>query len=190
MRLKRITQLAWIASLAALAACASGGRNYHDASMDFGGMKTVVVMPLANLSRDAVGSERVRDALSSALLATGSIYVVPQGEVARAVNRLSLSAPTAPSQEETVKLCQMLKADAVITGVVREYGEVRSGSAVGNVVSVSLQLAEGGTGKVVWSGTSTKGGIGFGDRLFGSGGAPMNDVTEAVVDDLVAKLFK
>jgi hypothetical protein len=190
MRLKRITRLAWIASVAALAACAGGGRNYHDASMDFGGMKTVVVLPLANLSRDAVGAERVRDALSSALLATGSIYVVPQGEVARAVNRLALSAPTAPSQEETVKLSQLVKADAIFTGVVREYGEVRSGSATANVVSVSLQLAEGGTGKVVWSATSTKGGIGFGDRLFGSGGAPMNDVTETVVDDLVAKLFK
>lgn len=174
-----------------LAACAtSGGRNYHDLNMDFGSVKTVIVLPFANLSRDSAAAERIRDAYSSALLATGALYVVPQGEVARALSRVAVSAPTAPTAEEVVKLGQLVKADAVFTGVVREYGETRSGTAVGNVVSVSVQLQESGTGKVVWSGVVTKGGIGFFDRLVGSGGAAMNDVTEAAVDDLIAKLFK
>lgn len=174
-----------------LAACAtSGGRSYHDLNMDFGSVKTVIVLPFANLSRDAAAAERIRDAYSSALLATGALYVVPQGEVARALSRVAVSAPTAPTAEEVVKLGQLVKADAVFTGVVREYGETRSGTAVGNVVSVSVQLQESGTGKVVWSGVVTKGGIGFFDRLVGSGGAAMNDVTEAAVDDLIAKLFK
>lgn len=189
MKLQRTLRTASLALLAGAAACA-GGRNYHDSAMDFGSVKTVVVLPFANLSTSGVAAERVRDALSAALLATGSLYVVPPGEVNRALVRLSIATGTTPSAEEVVKICQLLKADAAVTGVVREYGEVRSGQAVGNVVSLSVQLQEAATGKVVWEGVSTRGGIGFWARLFGTGGSPMNDVTEAVVDDIVAKLFK
>jgi len=87
-----------------------------------------------------------------------------------------------------VKLGAFLKADAVITGVVREYGEVRSGTSVANVISMSIQLIETGTGKIVWSASSTKGGISFWNRLFGGGGQPLNKVTEQAVDALMDKL--
>src|SRR5512137_1583848 len=176
--------------LLSLSACASGGQNYHDRSMDFGSVRTIAVMPFVNLSREQQAGERVRDVLTTMLLATGSIYVVPQGEVARVVARAGIANPSTPSVEELVKLGSMLKVDGVITGALKEYGEIRSGTASANSISVSLQLFETATGKVVWTGASTKGGIGFGDRLIGSGGAPMNDVTEAACDDLIAKLFK
>jgi len=38
--------------------------------------------------------------------------------------------------------------------------------------------------------SSTKGGITFGDRLFGGGGEPMNVVTERAADDIIDQLFK
>jgi len=78
-----------------------------------------------------------------------------------------------------MKLGTALKADAVVIGVVKEYGEVRSGSATGNVVSLSVQLLETKTGRVVWAGASTKGGVTMGDRLLGGGGVPLNYATEA-----------
>jgi hypothetical protein len=85
----------------------------------------------------------------------------------------------------------MLKVDAVITGVLKEYGEVRTSSASSYVVALSLQMQEASTGKVVWAGSSSKGGIGLGDRLLGSpGGRPVNEVTESAVDDLLSQLFK
>ena len=80
--------------------------------------------------------------------------------------------------------------DAVITGVLREYGTVRSGNTAANVVSLSLQMFETQTGTVVWSASTTKGGISVWDRLFGGGGEPMNDVTEAAVYDLIDQLFQ
>jgi polysaccharide biosynthesis protein PelC len=190
MQARKLNRLALAALLATMACTSQAGRNYHDSGMDFGSVRTVIVLPFANLSRDGVAADRVREAFSAALLATGAVYVVPQGEVARAIARVSLSSPTAPSAEEVVKLCQLVKADAVMVGVVREYGEVRSGAAVGNVLSLSIQLEEAATGKVVWTATSTKGGLSFWDRLIGSGGTPMNPVTESAVDDLIAKLFK
>jgi hypothetical protein len=116
--------------------------------------------------------------------------VLPTGEVMRGISRTSLSSPTAPAVEEVVKFGGLLKADAVITGVVKEYGEVRTGTSSANVVSVSAQMIETATGKVVWVGSATRGGIGLGDRLFGGGGKPLNDVTEDAVDDLLRQLLK
>jgi hypothetical protein len=187
----RITRLVAPAAVAALlGACASSGNRYQDKNMDFGSLRTVAVMPFANLSRDNLAADRVRDVFQNALLATEALYVVPNGEVARAVGRAGIINPTAPSVEEIVKLGQSLKAEGIVTGTVKEYGEVRSGAAVGMAISVSLQMQETATGKVIWSGTTTKGGVSFSDRLFGGGGAPMNYVTEDAVNDLLNKLFK
>lgn len=175
----------------AVAGCSHGaGQRYQDKNMDFGSIRSVAVLPFANLSRDNLAADRVRDVFSTMLLASGAIYVVPQGEVARNVSRIGIPNPTAPSVEELTKLGPALKADAIITGVVKEYGEVRSGSATGNVVSMSVQMFETATGKLIWAGATTKGGVTFGDRLLGSGGQPLNDVTESAVDDLLNKLFK
>jgi hypothetical protein len=178
--------------LLAVAGCRSAGsqRTYQDSSMDFGAIHTVAVLPFTNLSRESTGADRVREVFSNMLLATGGVYVLPPGEVMRGVSRVGISDPRQPNVEEITKLGSLLKADAVIRGVVKEYGEVRSASAGANVVSLSVEMYESSTGKIVWSAASTKGGIGMSDRLLGSGGAPMNDVTERAVADLLDKLFK
>ena len=162
---------------------------YLDSKMDFGAIQTVAVMPFANLARDPVVAERVKDVFTNKLLATGAIYVLPPGEVARGISRAEIIAPTAPSPEEVIKLGGIIKVQAILTGVVKEYGEVRSGTTSANIISVSIQMIETQTGKVVWTASSTKGGITIWDRLFGGGGKPMNIVTEKAVDDLINKLF-
>lgn len=186
----RTIRLTLPAALLALAACASGGQNYHDKNMDFGSVRTVAVMPIINLSRDNLAGERVRDVITSMMLASGAFYVVPQGEVVRVVAKAGVANPATPTVEEVVKFGTMLKVDAVITGTVKEYGEVRAAAASGNVISLSLQMQECTTGKTVWTGTTTRGGVTWKDRLLGGGGAPLNEVTEAAVDDLISKLFK
>jgi hypothetical protein len=68
---------------------------------------------------------------------------------------------------------------------------VRSGGSVSsNVISVSVQMVETASGKVVWSASTTKGGVTMMDRLFGSGGSALNEVTDEAVDDLIEKLFR
>jgi len=158
--------------------------------MDFGAVRSIAVMPFVSLTRDPVVADRVRDVFINKLLATGAVYVLPIGEVARGAARAELQNPSAPSPEEVVKLGGIIKVEAIITGTVREYGEVRSGTASSNITAVSLQMIETQTGKVVWSASSMKGGINLWDRLFGGGGQPMNKVTEKAVDDLISKLFK
>ena len=186
---KALPRMLWLACAALLASCASG-KSYHDRKMDFSSIRTVAVLPLNNLSRDNQAADRVRDVFSTMLLTSGSIYVLPQGEVARGLTRAAVASPTAPSKEEVIALGKTLSAEAIITGTLKEYGETRSGSSSANVVSLSLAMFETTTGTVVWSGSSTRGGIGFSERLLGGGGAPMNAVTEEACRDLLDQLFK
>jgi len=172
-------------------ACATTATDiYRDPNMDFGAIQSIAVMPFVSLARDNIAAERVRDVFINNLLATGAVYVVPVGEVARGVARAEIANPSAPSPEEVVKLANIIKVQAVITGVLKEYGEVRSGTTSANIISVSLQIMEAQTGKVVWSASTTKGGISLSDRLFGGGGQPMDKITQKAVEDLINKLFK
>lgn len=168
----------------------AGSVRYRDPNMDFGSIQKVAVLPFGNLTKEERAAERVRDVFMNMLLATGGVYLIPPGEVARGISRAQLVERTAPSEEEVKKLGAILGVDSVITGVVKEYGEVRSGTASSNLVSMSLQMFEVKTGKVVWAASSTKGGITTTDRLFGGGGEPMNIVTEEAVIDLINRLYR
>jgi hypothetical protein len=175
---------------AALPGCAFRSADvFRDANMDFGAIRTVAVMPFANFSKDIQASERVRDVLVTDLMATGSVYVVPTGELSRGIISAGLANPTIPSIDEVIKLCRILKADALLTGSIREYGEVRSAGATAEVISLSLQTIEGQSGRIVWSASTTQGGIGLKDRMLGGGGRPINDTTEKAVQDVIGKLL-
>lgn len=196
-RMKKILKLSYIAlissvviALSSLPGCATRTDVFRDQSMDFGSIRTVAVMPLANYSRDQQASDRVRDVLVTDLLATGSIYVIPPGELARGMAGAGIANPAAPSVDEIVRLCRAVKADAVVTGSIREYGEIRSASAVSQVISLSMQMIEGQTGKIIWSASTTEGGISVKDRLLGGGGEPLNVITEKAVHDILTKLFE
>jgi len=183
----------WIALIFFLfsTGCATGSSRvvFRDQNMDFGSLQAVAVMPFTNLTRDNMAGERVRDVFMTMLQATGGVYVIPPGEVARGIGRLNLDRPATPTPEDVTKFAKIVSTDAVFTGTVKEYGEVRSGSSAANVVSVSLQMMEAQTGRLVWSASSTRGGVTTSDRLFGGGGEPMNATTQKAVDDLLDKLF-
>lgn len=187
----------WTAILIALTVSVAPGcsgplttPDYTNPMMDFGAVRSVAVLPFQNLSDNDQAGERVRDAFMGMLLATEAIYVLPPGEVARGISRVGINTPHAPAIEELTQLKSILEVDAVITGVLREYGPVRSGSAEANMISLSLKMLETQLGQTVWSASSTKGGITLGDRMLGSGGRPMNDVTIQAINDLLDQLFE
>ncbi len=193
MNIRTTLGIATLAALVFAAGCA-GKRpaevTYHDPNMDFSLLQKVAVLPFENLTTTTTAADRVRDVFMTMMQATGTVYVMPPGEVARGIDRASVARPTAPTAEEVVNLGRVVGVDAVITGVLREYGEVRSGNASAGVVSLSVQMMETQTGKVVWSASSTRGGVDAADRLFGGGGQPMDQVTADAVRDLLDKLFR
>jgi len=178
-----------IASAAGCAASRGAAVNYHDPNMDFSLIQTVAVLPFENLSSSERAGDAVRDVFMTMLQATGTIYVLPPGEVGRGIDRAALDDPRKPSAEKIVQLGSILSADVVITGTVREYGELRSGGSAAGVVSMSVQMHEAQTGRMVWSASTSEGGVSAGDRVFGGGGRPMDDVTRQAVADLLDKLF-
>ncbi|MBI4699515.1 MAG: DUF799 family lipoprotein [Nitrospirae bacterium] len=191
MREKNIFKIILLLFIVFLMSCATAkDTSYHDPNMDFAAIKTVAVMPFENFSRDNLAADRVRDVFINMLLSTGEVYVIPTGEVSRGVVLVGITNPSAPSAEEIVKFTGIVKADAVITGAVKEYETVRSGTTSANVISMSLIMLEARTGKIVWTASSTKGGINTLDRLFGGGGEPMNDITEKAVNELINTFFK
>jgi len=190
-KVSRISRFFLTLLLLSLTACASSKfvSSYRDPNMDFAALHTIAVMPFANLTREQQAADRVRDTFINSLLSTGAIYIIPTGEVARGISRSNIAHPEEPSLEEFAKIAGILNADAFITGVVREYGAVRSGSNTANIISLSMQMFDVESKKIVWTGSSTKGGISMKDRLLGSGGYPMNDVTEMAINDILNQLF-
>ncbi len=188
--MKTTTKIMTVLLSAALAGGCAKQRTYQDAKMDFGSIERIAVLPFTNLTREPAAADRVRDVLATALLATNTVYVVPPGDVTRAIGRSGIALASGFTTDDVVKLGGQLKAQAVITGTVKEYGEMRSGSASANFIAVSIQFVETATGKVVWSGSTSKGGLTVTDRLLGATGGAMNDVTEQAVDDLIERLFK
>ncbi|HXV76187.1 MAG TPA: hypothetical protein VD788_07690 [Candidatus Polarisedimenticolaceae bacterium] len=190
-RIARTIRLAPVVVLLLGAACAHKTQKvtFHDPNMDFGLLRSVAVMPFGNETADRSAADRVRDVFMTTLQATGAFYVLPPGEVARGISRVSPEDETAPTPDNVVALANTLEVDAVITGVVLEYGEVRSGTASANVITVSLRMLEAQSGRVVWSASTTKGGVSASDRLFGGGGQPMNLVTQRAIDELLDSLF-
>jgi hypothetical protein len=190
--IRNIARLYLLLLLVSLASCGprSVPTNFHDPEMDFAAIRTVAVLPFSNLTQNKLAGARVRDTFTNGLLASGSLYVLPPGEVARGIARAGILDPTAPSNEEIAKLVGIVRVDAILTGVVREYGAVRSGPASADVISVSVKMIESQSRKIVWAASSTRGGISIWDRLFGSGGRPMNDITREAVDELLDKLFQ
>ena len=67
--------------------------------MDFGSIKSVAVMPFANLSKDQLAGERVRDVFNTMLMASGAIYSIPSGEVARGVAAAGIANAASPSPD-------------------------------------------------------------------------------------------
>jgi hypothetical protein len=173
-----------------LAPGCAGRDVYKDASMDFGLIQTVAVMPFANLTKEPAAADRMRDVFMTMLLARSGLYVLPPGEIARGIVKAAIANPGAPSSEEAVRFGSIVKADVVVTGVVREYGELRSATTLANAVSVSVEMVETQTGRVIWAASATRGGIGVRERMFGGGGEPMNKVSEDAVNELLQKLFR
>src|SRR5512142_1336892 len=73
---------------------------YRDPKMDFGSIQTVAIVPFANLARDQVVAERVRDVFVNRLLSTEAVYVLPVGEVARGIAKLEMQNPSTPTRDE------------------------------------------------------------------------------------------
>ncbi len=153
-----------------VAGCRSGGvPTYHiSEDIDFSFYKRIAVMPLNNMTSEKYAGDIVRQVVISEVLASGLLDVVVPGEVMSAVNELGIKTVTSLNARQIKSLGTALGVEAIIMGAVEEYGMVKAGSASAPQVTITLMMADTGTGSIVWSITKTRGGANFMARHFGA----------------------
>jgi len=161
---------------------------YINPDIDFSYFKRVAVMPLNNLTNDKSAGEIVRQVVISELLASGLVDVVIPGEVIAAVNEMGIQNISSLSAKQINALGKALNVEAIIMGSVEQYGESRTGNISTPEVTVTLMMADTGTGNIIWSITATRGGAGFMARHFGARSNTMSETVLAVVRDAIRTL--
>lgn len=171
--------------------CGSKVPTFHiSQETDFSFIKKVAVLPLENLSNDRFGSDIVRQAVISELLAGGIVDVSLPGEVAYTLEKMGIKSSTALSAEQLKNLSNTLKVQAVIVGSVERFGEERLGNVSAPVVSITLMMADANSGSIIWSASRTSGGASFWARHFGASTDTLSETTLKVVRETLQSLIK
>ena len=171
--------------------CGGNALLYHiNEDVDFSFIKRVAVMPLENYSKDKTAGESVRQIVISELLATGLVEVVVPGEVRKGINRLNIKSIESPNEQEIKALGKALKVEALILGSLSQYEEGKAGTTPAPEVTITLMMADTGTGNIIWSVTNTHGGASFMARHFGADTKTMSETVMAVVREAIQTLFQ
>jgi len=171
-----------------------GGRGtpgfYINQDIDFSYIKRVAVLPLDNLTGDKFAGDAVRHVVISELLATRLVDVACPGDAIAAIESMKIKPGTALSAEQIKAVGKSLNVQAVILGAVNKYGEVREGNISSPEVTVTLMMADTGSGSIIWSVTKTQGGADFLARHFGARSDTMSETVLAVVRGALQTLYK
>jgi len=156
--------------------------------VDFSFIKRVAVLPLDNMTGEKSASRIIRHLVISELLATGLVDVVAPGEVVAAMKDMGIKEVSSLSKKNIKSLGRALKAEAIIMGAVQQFGNVRFGSISAPEVTITLLMADAGSGDIIWSVTKSRGGASFMARHFGARSETMSETAIAVVRDAIATL--
>ena len=165
------------------------GPIYHmREDIDFSYYQKVAVLPMNNLTNDKSAGEIVRQLIASELLASGLVDVVVPGEVSSALSKMSITDVSSMTKKQMKTLGELIRVQAIIMGSVEQYGEVRSGNVSAPEVTITLIMADTGSGDIVWSITNTHGGADFMSRHFGAKSMTMSETVLFVVREAIDTL--
>ncbi len=163
--------------------------SYHvSQDVDFSFIKNVAVLPLENLSNEKESGEIIRRLVMSELLASGLVNVVIPGEVNAAVKDLSIKNNTSLDKQQITELGRALKIEGIVMGSIEQYGYSKAGNNSAPEVTITLMMAETGTGDIIWSVTKRRGGGGFFSRHFGASSQTLSETSLGAVRDAISTL--
>jgi len=170
--------------------CRSNGYSpYHvSPDVDFSFVKNVAVLPLENLSNEKAAGEIVSRLVISEMLASGLVNVVVPGEVRSAMNDFKIKNTSSLNKKQIRKLGQALKVQGIVMGSVDQYGYAKIGNSTAPEITITLMMADTGTGDIIWSVTRRRGGDGFLARHFGATSQTLSKTTLDVVREAVGTL--
>jgi PBP1b-binding outer membrane lipoprotein LpoB len=188
--LRRLTLICIVLAALFCSGCRSSNpETYHvNEDVDFSFVKKVAVMPLENLTSDKSAGEIVRHLVISEMLASGLSDVVVPGEVIHAVNDLGIKNISSLSKKQIIALGRTLRVQALIMGSVQQYGLIRLANISAPEVTITLMMADTGTGDIIWSVTKTRGGASFMARHFGTKSETISEAVLATVREAIETL--
>lgn len=138
-----------------LTGCATTSREgVHIAeNYDFSYIKRIAILPFDNLSEERNAGEIIRNLVASEFLASGLAEIVYPGDVIASLKRQNITDIKTLTVAQMKQMAAELKVQALITGVVTEYGE--SGTLRIPKVTVTINMIEADTGNIIWSVTKT-----------------------------------
>jgi hypothetical protein len=157
---------------------------------DFSYIKKVAVLPLDNLTNEKFAADAVRQVVICELLSTGLVDVAVPGEAEGAVDKLGVKSIRSLNAEQIKTIGNVLKVQAVVFGAVDKFGEVRIGNISAPEVTITLMMADAGSGSIVWSVTKTGGGASFLARHFGARSETMSETVLRVVREAIQTLYR
>ncbi len=188
MKLLRLGLVALM--LLGCAGCAgTGTEKFVHPDFDFSYIEKVGVIPFENLSGDQGAGARATRYFVNSLLASEAFDVVEPGEVAKALEKISVVRTAELTRDQYVQLGRELGVQGLFLGSLGESTSVRSGSNNVNVVTVVLRLVETETGQTVWSVTRSEDSRGFWSSLLGTAQASRGEVTRRCLDKCLDSLL-
>ncbi|RJQ43522.1 MAG: hypothetical protein C4538_12140 [Nitrospiraceae bacterium] len=169
--------------------CRSSAPVYHiREDIDFSYFKKVAVMPLDNLTPERAAADIVRQIVTSELLASGLVDVIVPGEVMTALNDLDIKNISSLNEKQIQAIGKSLQVEGLIIGAVEKYGETRIGNVSAPEATITLMMADTGSGNIVWSMTGTRGGADFMARHFGAKSETMSETVMVLIRGMVQTL--
>lgn len=153
-------------------------------------VKRVAVLPFDNLAQEINAGERVTHVFIAALHRERVVRILELGEVERFLIRNRIRSTSQVDLRLLSAMGRELGVDAVLLGIVDEYGyRVMSGEQI-PVVGVSLRLLDTRTGGILLAASYSRSGVDS-ETVFTMGRIrSLTQLTDRVVTDIVEKLSK
>ena len=168
--MRKLSYLIVLTSLLIMVSCAGTGpiQSYVRGDVDLGYVERVAVLPFENNSKDPYVAERVRDIVSTQILAAGLFDVVDKGLVDSALRDEAVDMKKAPMDEALLqRLGQRLGVQAFFFGTVDHYDLVQREGGAYPELALTFRLLDAGSGMVIWQASATRTGDSFGKRILG-----------------------
>jgi hypothetical protein len=174
-----------------ISGCRSGITDFHlREDTDFSFIKKVAVVPFENYTAEKTAGEVARQAVINELLVSGAVDVAFPGDTLTAYEKTRVTGPLSLTSDQIKTLGNTLKVQAIIFGAVNRFGEIKSGSFNAPEISITLMMAEAGSGTIIWSITDSKVGDSFLSRHFGARSDTLSETLMKTVRESVRTLTK
>jgi hypothetical protein len=187
----RITALLAGTLLLLLGGCATKKKSFYlNTEANFGAVQRIAVLPLVNFTNDPHAPDKVEQILTIELLSARAFELADPGDVRLTLSRSGVESLSAMSVEQRKALGDALDAQALLRGTVREFSMDRSSGVSAPSVSLHFELVDTSTGETIWSSVVSRQGAGASAKLFGVGGASLNEALRDLVREALRTLIR